>query len=181
MTKKLIAIVGETGVGKTYLLKKYKHKNTIYIDDYVKNVLYQKETPIFEKIVETFGNKVIKNKVIDTTKLGQIVLTNKSKLEKLANIVNPAIKNYLLSLENKVYIVEIATYLKYENYFKDLFHEVVLIKSNHKHVANKFTYLKKTINLFENRIINDAYIINRGTLNSSEILFKLLDKLVWFK
>ena len=176
MSKKLIAITGLTGVGKTYLLKKYNYKHTIYLDDYVKEVLYKKGTRVFKDVVNIFGKQIVEKNKISTQKLGKLVINSSNNLEKLSSVINYELANYLESLDKKTYLIEIATYIKYESIFKFLFDKVILITSNNPNFNKKFQYVKNKVRILDNKKIKYDYLINRDFSLSKEKFFNILDK-----
>lgn len=94
-----IIVTGKTGVGKTTILKDLKFENTLFMDDFVKENFYVSGHPVFDKVVNMFGNEIISFDKIDTRKLWGIVLSDRSKLQKLSYIVIPFVKRYIQSLE----------------------------------------------------------------------------------
>lgn len=140
-----ILITGKTGVGKTAILKQLKNKNVIHMDDVVKNKLYVSTHPCFKQVVNHFGDEIVTNGSIDTSKLGKIVLTNPTEMEILSLIVNPYVYHEIKNLGTD-YIIEMAAYAKYESLFKELFDKVIVIQRENQDLEEKFKYLDKPVN-----------------------------------
>ncbi|MDK2946411.1 dephospho-CoA kinase [Geotoga petraea] len=100
----ILGIVGKAGSGKSYVSKLLKEnfKNSIVIDvdrvgHYVLTLFHVKE-----KLKDIFGQEIFdKNNEIDRKKLGEIVFSDESKLEKLNEIVHSEIYK---EIEKKVKI-----------------------------------------------------------------------------
>jgi dephospho-CoA kinase len=100
----ILGIVGKAGSGKSYVSKLLKEnfKNSIVIDvdrvgHYVLTLFHVKE-----KLKDIFGQEIFdENNEIDRKKLGEIVFSDESKLEKLNEIVHSEIYK---EIEKKVKI-----------------------------------------------------------------------------
>ncbi|MCR8613086.1 MAG: dephospho-CoA kinase [Mycoplasma sp.] len=169
----LIVVTGKTNSGKTTILKKVNFKNTIYLDDYVKNNFYIKGHDLYEKIIKHFGSDVTDGKKIITKELGKIVFKDRIKFETLNEIVTPFINELLLNLkdQNENIIVEMAVYINAESKYKDFFDKVILIKRTKNDLKGKFNYLNKDekYNPISNKEIKSNYII----LNDQNIDFSV--------
>ncbi len=108
---KIIGITGKSGSGKTTfasLLSKKLECNHIDIDKIGHQALLQPE--IIYKICNTFGNEILDEKAeIDRKKLGNIVFSQKQKMEQLSNItwsyMEKALDN-ILSQHNDIIVLE---------------------------------------------------------------------------
>lgn len=157
----LVVITGKSGVGKTTLLKNLKYKYIVYMDDVIKNDLYKNNEELRQDLVSAFGQKVLKDNVVDTTYLGKIVFNIKDKLSLLNIITYKYISEYLtdLSLSDKVWLVEMAVYINLEHMYKRFFDKVVLVKNNKPNIKNKFKYLKNKVNPIEEKQIHYDYCV----------------------
>ena len=86
---KVIGITGSSGSGKTTVAKILSEElkaKTINADEIVKQ-MQEPRAKYYEKIVETFGKEILKEKgFIDRKKLAQIIFKDKLKKEKLNNL-----------------------------------------------------------------------------------------------
>ncbi len=146
-----IVITGKAGSGKTTLLKSMGLPNIFIADEFVKQVLYVEGTEAYKDITNQFPN-VSDDGKIDTSKLGKIVFNNKEKMDELNKIVQPYIAEWIKTLPEGA-IVELATYINFEDLFKDLFNKVILITRKNPDISDKFGYLDK-----KNQPINDSEI-----------------------
>ena len=92
---KIIGITGGIGSGKSYVLEMMKETYNAVIcqTDLVAHQLQEKGKECYRKIVEEFGEMILTDaKEIDRKKLGEIVFNNADKLQKLNQIVHPAVK-----------------------------------------------------------------------------------------
>lgn len=89
-----IGLTGQSGAGKGYVSDYLKSLgfNIINADEYVKKV-YQKNSPVLKRLAEEFGQDIIKDGEPDRKLLAQIVFSDREKLEKLNEIVHPAVIN----------------------------------------------------------------------------------------
>lgn len=86
-----IALTGGIGTGKTYLSKHFIQMGipVFYADDEAKK-LYQ-NPDFIQKMKEQFGEEIFSNGVIDLRKLSQKVFGNAEELQKLNQLVHPAV------------------------------------------------------------------------------------------
>ena len=89
---KIIGLTGGIGSGKTTIAKYIQSLGIpVYIaDDEAKKILELPE--IAKKINEAFGDTVFENGKLSREKLAEIVFNNPQQLEKLNQIVHPAVK-----------------------------------------------------------------------------------------
>lgn len=130
-----LGITGGIGSGKTTASSYLKKKFNAYIfnaDLESKNLLIN-STTIQKKIINTFGNKIMKNRKIDLKLLAQEVFESKLNQELINGIMWPEI--YLLiqdtikkrEPEESIFIVDAA--LIYEANIQSLFDSTLLITS----------------------------------------------------
>lgn len=126
----IIGLTGNTGTGKTVISELYKKwgAKVISCDELGWSVLL--EPHIIEQIKENFEEAVEGGKV-RREKLGNIVFSDTSKLEKLNKIVHPELlkrlKNEIKSSKEKVVVVDGA--LIFEWGVEDWFDYVILLIS----------------------------------------------------
>ncbi|MFV0519431.1 MAG: dephospho-CoA kinase [Lachnospirales bacterium] len=97
----IIGVTGNSGSGKSFLLKNLNIKKTFYIIDADKighNVLYIEDCK--KEIFDFFGDEVFKNGEIIRKILGDIVFKDKVKLDILTKITH---KYILKEIDNKIF------------------------------------------------------------------------------
>lgn len=166
----MIVVTGISGVGKTTILKKTKHKNIVFLDDVVKNKFYKRKHPLYLEIKKTFGSSYVNWRKVDTNKLGKLVFSDNEELLKLDRIVKPYIVEYLNKLKesNKRYVVEMATYIKNEKEYRNLFDQVILIDRN-PILKDKFNYLENKTNPLKINNIDIDLVINDENLDDAVV------------
>ncbi len=119
-----VGITGGIGSGKTTVCKVFQLLGipVYYADEEAKRLL-EINDDVKTSIVKTFGNEVIDNKgLIDRKKLASLVFNNKENLEKLNNIVHPAVanhfENWLKENQSSKYILKEAAILFESNAYK---------------------------------------------------------------
>lgn len=124
---KNIGVGGNIGSGKTTVVKEFAklfrkdgYKVRIIDADRLAWQIYQKGTTTFQRLVRTFGTKILTRKgEIDRQKLSQIVFFNKTKLQKLNNIVHPQlikiIKTELQKHNGHIKILDAALLFDWQN------------------------------------------------------------------
>jgi len=90
-TRKNIGLTGPVGAGKDSVAKILKRRGAYIIDvDAVAHELYTFQSPVWHELVKTFGSKIlVRGGKINRKKLGEIVFSDKAKLEELNRIVHP--------------------------------------------------------------------------------------------
>ncbi len=150
-----IAITGNIGSGKTTvseILKSIQYK-VCESDKLVKEILESKI--VIEKIKATFKNEKIKfiNRKgrVDRTKLGNLVFSNKNKLEKLEKIIHPEIWN----LQRK--------FIEKQSKEKIIFFDIPLLFEKKLH--KNFDYIFYTYVPFE---IQKKRVLKRKNMNEDK-------------
>ncbi len=96
---KIIGITGGVGAGKSEILN-YIGKHylcSIYLADQVAHEVEKKGTTCFEALVELLGEEIIApDGEIDKKKMAEKIFLEEGRLEKVNNIVHPAVREYLL-------------------------------------------------------------------------------------
>ena len=97
---KVLGITGGIGTGKSTVLDyigKMYHARVIQADQ-AAHLLMEPGQVCYYRIVETFGSGVLRgDQKIDREKLGKMVFSDREKLNKLNQIVHPAVKEYIIS------------------------------------------------------------------------------------
>lgn len=163
----LILVTGRSGVGKSAILKKVRFRNKVSMDFLVKKYFYRKGHPLFDQVVEMFGEGVVTRNRIDTTKLGPLVINNNKALIELSNLVHPHVISFLKSLEGK-WIVEMAAYINYQEVYKDIFDKIILITRDNPDLSKKFNYTDKKKNPIPDiEVKYDYKVENNSTLKEA--------------
>lgn len=88
----IIGITGGLATGKTTIADMFVEKGAVKIDaDEISHRLLEKDADIQSKVAKLFGEEVLNGGAIDRKKLGGTVFFNKDKLDRLSNILHPAI------------------------------------------------------------------------------------------
>ena len=120
---KIIGLTGGIGSGKTTIAKHIKSFGIpVYIaDDEAKKILLLPET--LESLKLVFGNAIFDNGNLNKDKLSTIVFNNPEMLEKLNQIIHPAVKNdfdnWLKVNKNSPLVVKEAAILFESGSYKD--------------------------------------------------------------
>ncbi len=169
-----ICVTGKMGSGKTTFINVLRKTNTkvFVVDEYV-NEIYQAKKKGYKAIVKNFGINYVDDKSVDKKKLLNLILSDKIKLELLENTINPLIYKRIKKISNKELIfIELGTYIKFENYFKDLFDKVLLIRSknNKENKIDNKNYKKDHIGfeLNDSNIKYDYLIENNQSIQEFE-------------
>lgn len=115
---RIIGITGGIGSGKSAVLDilKNKYKAVVYEADKLAHDLIKKDMPLYYEYVSLFGEEILDNeKELDHKKIAEIAFHDKEKLNRLNDIVHPAVKEYILSLIEKerskgteIFVIEAA-------------------------------------------------------------------------
>lgn len=96
---RFIGITGGIGAGKSEILK-YIQKHylcEIYLADEVAHEVKRKGTPCYEDLVELLGKDILREDgEIDKTRMAQKIFSEQGLLEKVNELIHPAVKEYLL-------------------------------------------------------------------------------------
>lgn len=120
---KIIGLTGGIGSGKTTVANYFKSYGIpVYIaDDEARNIMQSPE--IIDAIKKTFGEAIFENGILNREKLAKIVFNEPEKLEKLNNIVHPAVKkhfeHWLLEYKKVPYIIYEAAILFESGRYED--------------------------------------------------------------
>ena len=131
ITMKKIGITGGVGAGKSKVLEYLGTRGAkIYQADVLACQLQQPGTSCFEKIVEVFGQSILSTDgEIDRKELGNMVFSDKEKLEKLNGIVHPTVNKEIACLieaektkGTRIFVLEAA--LLTEKVYRDMLDEI---------------------------------------------------------
>lgn len=120
---KIIGLTGGIGSGKTTIAKYFQSFGIpVYIaDDEARKIMQSSE--IIDAVKNAFGEEIFENGILNREKLAKIVFNEPEKLEKLNNIVHPAVKKHFEHwlMENKKvpYVVYEAAILFESERYKD--------------------------------------------------------------
>lgn len=120
---KIIGLTGGIGSGKTTIAKYFQSFAVpVYIaDDEARKIMQSSE--IINAIKNTFGEDIFENGILNREKLAEIVFNDPKKLEKLNNIVHPAVKkhfdHWLLQNKEAPYVLYEAAILFESGRYKD--------------------------------------------------------------
>ncbi|MBI5078569.1 dephospho-CoA kinase [Candidatus Saganbacteria bacterium] len=91
---RIIGLTGPAGAGKDEAAKLLKRRGAFIIDaDKIAHALYVPQSLIWQELVRAFGSKILKRGgEINRKKLGEIVFSDKKKLQELNRIVHPYLK-----------------------------------------------------------------------------------------
>ena len=121
----IIGVTGTFGSGKS-LVVKYLGKDVINVDKIGHQILEKKK----KDIVKIFGKDIIKNKKVDRKKLGNIVFSDKIKLNKLNKIVHPEMVKSVKEKAKGNYVIDAALLVQLN--LDKLCDKIILVKSNKK-------------------------------------------------
>ncbi|MBE5883258.1 MAG: dephospho-CoA kinase [Lachnospiraceae bacterium] len=94
-----IGITGGIGAGKSEILQYIRkhYKCEIYLADEVAHLVKKAHTPCFLRLVELLGNDVVgADGEIDKTVMATKIFADEQVLEKVNEIVHPAVREYLM-------------------------------------------------------------------------------------
>jgi dephospho-CoA kinase len=91
--KYVIGLTGNIGSGKSTVLRMLEQLGAKAVDaDVLVHEVMRKGTPVWKAIVDTFGQEILTDEgEIDRKKLGSLVFNDHEALERLENIVHPAV------------------------------------------------------------------------------------------
>ena len=139
-----IGLTGGIGTGKSSVTEAFQSLGAAVINaDLLGHDAYLPGTIGFEEVVTEFGHEIVgSDGQIDRKKLGPIVFSDSSKMDRLNEIMHPLIRDLiderLVSLEssqNKVAVVEAAILI--EAGWKSLFDEIWVVISDREEVINR--------------------------------------------
>lgn len=131
---KIIGITGGVGAGKSTVLNYLKEKYDAFViqADLVGHKVMEPGERCYESVTELFGKEIIKeNKTIDRKRVADVVFSKRELLEKLNQIIHPAVREYILEklkqerlTGRKLCVVEAALLLEeqYQNFCDEVWY-----------------------------------------------------------
>lgn len=165
----LICVTGKKGSGKSSFIKIANEtgNNIFIVDDFVRK-LYTYNNKAYKKIIRMFGISYVNSEEINRKKLNQLMITDENAKNRWMKYINHLIYKSIKKLDkNKLWFVELGTYLLYEDYFNKIFNKIILIKANKKNLEknNPMLYKEHISNSLDDSKINYDYLIeNNGSL-----------------
>ena len=183
---KVIGITGNSGSGKSTIAKIIKEKyNGIIIDaDKIAKEMTNTNSEYLEKIIKTFGMKIIKNNKLDRKELSKIVFNDKKEKEKLDKLtfkyIVDEIKNRIKILKEKNEIIILDIPLLFESKLNELCDFVIGVIADEKEKIarickrddiNQEESFKRIKSQPEDKfyIENSNYIINNSNMKNLNI------------
>jgi dephospho-CoA kinase len=131
---KLIGLTGGAGSGKSTVAAMFRELGAAIVDaDEASHAVYERGTPGFREVVETFGNEYVREDgQIDRAKLGDLVFKNPEARKKLNAIVHPRVREWMAertaeAVEGGAEVVIQDVPLLFENGLQGLFSSTVLV------------------------------------------------------
>ena len=129
----IIGITGGVGAGKSTILDyiKENYNARVIYSDQVANDIKKRGYPAYDELVELLGREVLDSDLeIDKAKMAEAIFRDKTLLDKVNNVLHPAVKTFIISIidkertarEHDFVIVEAA--LLIENGYKDIVDEL---------------------------------------------------------
>ncbi len=185
---RLIGITGGVGAGKSEILEfiSKHYKCEIYLADQVAHELKEPGQICYNQLVELMGEGILgKDGRIDRSIMASYIFIDNSLLQKVNELVHPAVQNYLLKKikdaqnnpEIELFFIEAA--LLIEAGYKDILDEIWYIYANEsereKRLRRSRGYTpEKIANIMEKQLSEEAFrnacdfvIDNSGSLTDS--------------
>ena len=134
---KVIGLTGGIASGKSTVSQILKSLCAYVVDaDLLAHEIYENDTVLFQKLVETFGTSILSNdqQHIDRKKLGEIVFKDTEKRKLLESLVHPAVRKAILhkikeagKLNHQLCIVDAA--LLVETGFYKYYDGLIVVKA----------------------------------------------------
>ena len=154
---KIIGVTGGVGAGKSAVLSYLKgaYGAHVVLADQVANYLKEPGQSCYEPIVELLGKSVLQEDgTIDRKAMGQMIFSDAVLLQKVNEIIHPAVKQYIIEqieehrfAGTKVFVMEAA----------------LLLEDNYDAICDEVWYIDtseevRRVRLKESRGYSDAYI-----------------------
>ena len=114
----IIGLTGPVGAGKNAAAKILRRRGAYIIDvDQVAHTLYEPQSEVWREMVKALGSKILKRGgEINRKKLGEIVFSDKKRLQQLNSIVHPRLKDEIvkivesrtLNVEHRIIVINAA-------------------------------------------------------------------------
>ena len=183
----VIGLTGNIGSGKSCVANMFKQLGAKIIDaDLVARSIVQPGEIAWAEIIEEFGDEILNNnKTINRKKLGNIVFSNKEKIQKLNNITHPRIIARIKELINRykeeasgVVIIEAALIVE-KGGLKNLIDYLIVVRTEDNLQLNRIikrdniskkeaiSRIKSQMPVFEKAKYADFLIENSGTIEET--------------
>ncbi len=136
---RIVGLTGGIASGKSTVSQMFKDQDIPVIDtDHIAHKLLDKDTEVFDQIVETFGEDVLTpSRKINRNVLGKIIFSDKEGRQKLNDIVHPKVKEHVLHeidyyIDEGEEIIVMDVPLLFEAGFDTLCHDTVVVYSKQK-------------------------------------------------
>ena len=169
-----IGIVGDIGSGKTFVANNFGYP--VFNADHEVSKLYKKDRKIYLKLKKKLP-KYINTCPIDKNEITKAILTNKSNLKKIINIVHKEIREklriFLKKNRNKKFVI-LDIPLLIENKIFNKNDVLIFVESKKKDIDKKIkkrpNFNIKIINMFRKIQFNPNYKKGNVKNNSVEII-----------
>lgn len=158
MKTKIIGLTGGIGSGKTTVANYFESFGVpVYIaDDEAKKIMQTPE--IIEAIVNEFGTSILNNGVLDRKKLAKLVFEDEIKLQKLNQIIHPAVKKHfdfwLKQHATAPFVIKEAAILFESGSYKDCDQIICVVAPLETRIQRVLTRDQTTFVEVQNRINN---------------------------
>ena len=126
----VVGLTGGIGSGKSTVGKFLKDLGvSVYNSDYQAKKLMESSKKIRTEIQALFGEEAYTDKKLNRAYIAKLVFEDKKLLEKLNNIVHPAVRKHFIKWvkkQNSPYVVQ-ETALLFENKSMDFYDKIVLV------------------------------------------------------
>lgn len=186
MNKKVIGIIGGAGSGKSEVLKimKEKYNAQIIMADEVARALQEPGESVYTQIAEAFGPDILlPDQTIDRKKLAQLVFNHKELLNKLNQIVHPAVRREIEKMigqsSSSTIVLEAA--LLVECGYRSLCDEFWYVHSDEairrRRMKETRNYTDEKIDaILKNQLTEEAFIKNSDKIIKNNATLKALEK-----
>lgn len=188
----VVGLTGGIGSGKTTVAKFFKKLGVpVYDSDKWAKRLMNTSKKIRNEIIDVFGEESYSGKKLNKMYISELVFNDKKMLEKLNNIVHPAVKEHFKSWMKKQtysYVVQESA-LIFENQNQDFYDKVILVVAPQdiriQRVKKRdFVDRKKVIARLKNQLQDSEkipladYVIENTNLNETKEKIESLHELL---
>lgn len=191
---KVIVITGSIGTGKSTAVDIIKEFGFTVLDsDKIVHEGYNIGSELYYKIINHFGEDILKGDEIDRQKLGEIVFNNDKKLNELNNMVHgyvyDKLKEGIEASKEKVIFLDIPLLFETKDIHEPIYDEIWLIYVSEETQRKRLTeraiaenkkpedvlkIINKQISIKEKVFMADVVINNEGTVGELKENIKAL-------
>jgi len=191
---KVIVITGSIGTGKSIAVDIIKEFGFTVLDsDKIVHEGYNIGSELYYKIINHFGEDILKGDEIDRQKLGEIVFNNDKKLNELNNMVHgyvyDKLKEGIEASKEKVIFLDIPLLFETKDIHEPIYDEIWLIYVSEETQRKRLTeraiaenkkpeevlkIIDKQISIKEKVFMADVVINNEGTVGELKENIKAL-------